>query len=74
MHSKTVNSLPVDRLLALSRLIALADDNVNVVQMKQLSVHGVENIEGKGGNVDFLLFPQYVQKAFLMLSKVGFVQ
>ena len=62
-----INSFPNDKILALTKLEALADDRFNVVCM-MISVSDVqENIVGKGENAGyqhFLLFPQCFQKPF----------
>ena len=55
-----VNSLPNDKILDRSKLKALADDKINVIE-KLKFLGKVENIEGKGENAGyqhFLLFPQ----------------
>ena len=47
---------------------AFADDKINVTEKLKFALKGVENIAGKGENVDyqhFLLFPQCFQKLFL---------
>ena len=61
-----VNSLPNDKILALSKLKAFANDKFNVTKMMISVSYWVENIVGKGenaGNQHFLLFPQCFQKA-----------
>ena len=50
------NSLPHDKILDWSKLKALADDKINVVQKLKKKVNWrVENILGKGENAGFKL-------------------
>ena len=60
-----VNSLPNDKILALTKLKAFADDKL-IVAKRIISVFDMaENIVGKGenaGNQHFLLFPQCFRK------------
>ena len=61
-----VNFLPNDKILDLSKLNALADDNLNANNKLKFGLERVENIAGKGENAGyqhFLLFPQCFQKA-----------
>ena len=73
-----VNFLPNDKILDLSKLNALADDNLNANNKLKFGLERVENIAGKGENAGyhhFLLFPQYFQKASSReLLKVGTVR
>ena len=48
-----VKPLPDDKILALSKLKAFADDNFSVAQMVQIYSYRVENIVGKGGNASY---------------------
>ena len=62
-----MDPLPDDKILALSKLEAFADDNYNMAKAIKFVFHRVENFEGKGENAgyqDFLLFLQCFQKAF----------
>ena len=55
-----INPLPHDKILALFKLKAFADNNFNLAQMEQSFFEGVENIVGKRENAGyqhFLLFP-----------------
>ena len=67
-----INPLPDDKILALSKLKAIADDKVNVIQMLHFIFYDrVENIVGQGENTGcqhFLLFPQCFQKASFLGS------
>ena len=59
------NPLPDDKILPLSRLIAFADNNLDVAQIAKFFSYRVENIVEKGENAGFqhfLLFPQCFQK------------
>ena len=59
------NPLPDDKILALSKLKAFVDDQLNVTQNIESIFHKLENIVGKGenaGNQHFLLFPQCFQQ------------
>ena len=60
-----LNSLPNNKILDWSKLIAFADKILDVVQMMFCVTDWVENIVGKGenaGNQHFLLFLQCFQK------------
>ena len=74
---KCFNRLPNDKILALSKLKALADDKLNVAKIMISVSYWVENIVGKGENAGyqhFLLFPQCFQKVSPLASlKVGIV-
>ena len=48
------NSLPNNKILALSKLKAFADDMFNVVQMMQFFLDRVENNVGKGENAGYI--------------------
>ena len=71
------NRLPNDKILALSKLKALADDKLNVAKIMISVSYWVENIVGKGENAGyqhFLLFLQCFQKVSPLGSlKVGIV-
>ena len=61
-----VNSLPNDKNLDLSKLIAFADDKINLTKKMKFVFVRVENMVGKGENAGyqhFLIFPQCFQKA-----------
>ena len=61
---KRVNSLPNDIILNQSRLKAIVDDKINVIQKVNFDLRRVESIVGKGENAayqHFLLFPQCLQ-------------
>ena len=61
------NSLPNDKILDWSKIKALADGKINVVEELKFVSETVENIVGKGENAGyqhFLLFPQHFQKSF----------
>ena len=47
-HMDLFNSLPDDKILALSKLKAFADNKINVAQNIKFVFHKVENIAGKG--------------------------
>ena len=72
----SLNSLPNDKILDLTKLIAFADDKINIAQVIFV-FNRIENIVGKGGNAGYqhcLLFSQCFQKAsFLGSLKVGIV-
>ena len=54
-----INPLPENKIQALSKLKAFADDNFIVAQMMQTFFESLENIVGKGenaGDPHFLLF------------------
>ena len=64
--SSCFKSLSKDNILDLSKLKALADDNLYVYQISKFALGRIENIVGKGENAGyqhFLLFPQCFQKA-----------
>ena len=61
----SVNSLPNDKILYLSKFKQFADDKIIVTQKLKFTMGRMENIVGNGENVGyqhFLLFPQYFQK------------
>ena len=63
-----LNSLPRDKILALSKLKAFADDKQWAAQMEVFVSARVENNVGKGenaGNQHFLLFPHCFHMAFV---------
>ena len=67
LRRKPINSFPGDKIQALFRLKAFADNNFSVAQMVQFFFDGLENIVGKGesaGNQHFLLFPIWFLKGF----------
>ena len=67
------NPLPDNKILDWSKLKALADDKINVVQKLKFVEGRVENIVGKGENAGyqhFLLSPQCFQESF----KLGVVK
>ena len=74
----SINSLPNDKHLDLSKLNAFADDNSNVAEMANFVFDRVENIVDKVENArveHFLLFPLCFQKPSLFgrsLKKLGF--
>ena len=72
-----LNSSPNDKILDLSKLKAIANDNLNLNRKLKFPLGRVENIVGKGENAGyqhFLLFSQCFQKAsFLGSVKVGTV-
>ena len=62
-----VYSLPNDKILEWSKIIAYADDKINVTQNLNFVLRRVENILGKGENAGyqyFLLFPKMFSKSF----------
>ena len=63
---KSVNSLPNNKKLDLSKLKAFADDILKIIKMMISLLDRVENNVGKGENVGhqhFLLFPQCFLKS-----------
>ena len=72
----TLNPLPNDKILDMSKLKTFADNNLNVNQKSKFALGREENV-GNGENAGyqhFLLFPQCFQKAFSLGSlKVGIV-
>ena len=70
----TLNPLPNDKILDMSKLKTFADNNLNVNQKSKFALGREENV-GNGENAGyqhFLLFPQCFQKAFSLGSlKVG---
>ena len=52
----------VDKILALPRLQAFADDKVKVTQKLEFVLERLEYIFGKAGYQHFLLFLQFFQK------------
>ena len=77
MIGSSINPLPNDKILDLSKLKAFADNNLNVNQKLKFASGRAEKIVGKGENAGyqhFLLFPQCFQKAsFTEVLKVGIV-
>ena len=73
----TLNSLPNDNILDLSKFRAFAENKSNVTQNLKIVLGRVENIVGIGENAGyqhFLLFLQCFQKlSFSGLLKVGIV-
>ena len=66
---KSVNSLPNDKFLDCFKLIAFADDKLNLAEKMKLVLGRVENNVGKEENAvyqHFLLFPQCFQKASIL--------
>ena len=70
-----LNPLPHNKILYLSKLKAVADNNLNVAQIMNSLFDREEPIVGKGGNGSYLhfrVFPQCFQLPFLSgLFKVG---
>ena len=67
-----VNSLPNDKILVLSKLIAFSDDKINLTKKIKLVFVGVEIIVGKEENANdqhFLLFPPAFSSFPTMFSK-----
>ena len=59
------NSLPIDKMLDLSKFKAFADDKIIETQKLEFTLGRIENIVGKGENAGyqhFLLFPQCFTK------------
>ena len=59
-------TLPNDKIVALTKLKAFADDNLNMNQKLKFALGRVENIVGKEENAGyqhFLLFPPCFEKA-----------
>ena len=73
----SLNSIPNNKILDLTKLKAFADDKFNVTKLTIFLFDRVENIVGKGKNAGykhFLLFPQCFQKPSSPGSlKVGIV-
>ena len=71
------NSLPNNKFLDCSKLIALADDKINLTCKQKFFLEWVENIVGKRENAGyqhFLPFPQcFLKVSFSGLLKVGTV-
>ena len=71
----TINSLPNDKMLGLSKLKAFADYKINVNEKFNFGFERTENIVGKGENAGyqhFLIYPQCFQKPYVSGSlKVG---
>ena len=69
------NSLPNDKILALTKFKVFADDKIIVTQKWNFVLGRVENIVGKGetaGYQHFLLFPQcFLKLSFSEVFKVG---
>ena len=72
-----VNSVPNNEILDWSKLIAFADDKVNVNKKFKFVLGRLENNVGKGENAGyqhFLLFPQCFPKvSFSRLLELGIV-
>ena len=51
-----ISPLPDDKILALSKLKAFADNNFSVVQMAQTFLHRIENGVGKGEKAGYQHF------------------
>ena len=71
----TINSLPNDKMLDLSKFKAFADDKIILTQKMKFLLER-EHLVGKGENAGFpfLLFPQCFQKlSFPELLKVWIV-
>ena len=75
VHS--LNPLPNDKILDVTKMKAFADGKLNVARMLISLLDRVENTVGRGENAGyqhFLLFPQYFPKPSpLGLLKVGIV-
>ena len=73
----TVNSLPNDKILNVTKLKAFQEDKLYVARMMISLFDGVANTVGKGENAGyqhFLLFPQCFSKPSSLGSlKVGIV-
>ena len=66
--------LPADKILALFKLKAFADDNFYGAHVVQFFSDRAENILGKEENAGFLLFPECFRKVFSSgVSKVFIV-
>ena len=77
-EKRWINPLKSKRVLALSKLKALTDDNVTISQNSGIFFDRTENNLGKGvnaGNQHFLLFPLFFPKASFPVSlKVSIVR
>ena len=65
----SLNSLPYDKILDVTKLRAFAGNKINVAQMMIFVFDRVENIVGKGENAGyqhFLLFPTMFSKCFFL--------
>ena len=65
LWQKGLNSLLNDKIVAWSKLKALADDKINLSEKLKFVLERVENIVGKGENAGyqyFLLYPKCFQK------------
>ena len=74
LSRKVINSLPKDKIIALSKLKGLnfADHKIDVVKMMISLLDRAENNVGKGENAgtqDFLLFPVFSKAFFLRVVK-----
>ena len=73
----TINSLPNDKILDLTKFQAFADGKIILIEKLKFMWERVENIVGKGKNTryqHFLLFPLCFQKlSFPEVSKLGIV-
>ena len=78
MCGLSVNSLPNDKILDLTKFKAFADDKIILTQKLKFMLEGLENIVGKGENAGyqyFLLFQQCFQKlSFPEVLKVRIVR
>ena len=70
-----LNSLPLEKILALTKFKAFADVKIIVTQKWKFMLGRVENIVGKGENAGyqhFLLFPQcFLKLSFSEVLTVG---
>ena len=67
MLLKIFNPLPDNKILALTKLEAFADDKLNEIQIIELVFHGVENIVGKGMLVTSIFpFPTMFSRYFFL--------
>ena len=68
MNNNSINSLPNNKILDLTKLNAFAENKINVTEKLKFVLRRVENIVGQGENAGyqhFLLFPTVFSKAFL---------
>ena len=66
----TINSLPNNKILDVTKLKAFADNKINVAQVMISVFDRVENIVGKGENAGyqhFLLFPRFQLAGWLVV-------
>ena len=59
-----LNYLPNDNILVLTKLIALADDKINVTEKLKFVLGSVENIVRKGENAGYQLFFSFLRNVF----------